>query len=537
MNDDEKREEDRVQEQIERAISVGGCQPWEAPNERGELPLIGACCEGADGELCFEHNPENFDVEIVESIEQIKKRLEDEGDHREDMGEEIPTGDSDFWQWTRKDDLLGFYQTAAELLLRELHDFNMLIDHCSQTYEHFSGGMITKPNTLPEEVFAAAEHLETERYEEAARDIHEAMVAAEEQCDRLEAKLRQFEWVQQGIAWVCLDCGGIKPAHAPGCELHAMIDVKVKAARRAALESAAWALSTWAASIDWEGGRSPAKWLEGLRERIEAVQALTSGPGMKQSDEGVDRQLEAARRGDLADAVQREVVQRDVDAACGPREFNLEKVELQSVSVVSRCPYCGSGFDEEGTTVDGKPCTHPTKLRGVEASHVIVDDPAMKKIQVLEEGESIGVGRAIHTALEAAQVFGSGAAVAPPYAVGADFGDHESEATLALMRSHDDGTVEFVECARGRDEIRALTEKAVKGFVGRTNDAPTRQEIADNLLEALTVGAFLRAPIDERTPLEGRDTEREVVKLEAFDPAGDSHSVLGDDDDDGEPRE
>ncbi len=33
-----------------------------------------------------------------------------------------------------------------------------------------------------------------------------------------------------------------------------------------------WDLSTWAASIDWSGGRNTREWLLGLRERIEAVQ-------------------------------------------------------------------------------------------------------------------------------------------------------------------------------------------------------------------------------------------------------------------------
>ncbi len=36
--------------------------------------------------------------------------------------------------------------------------------------------------------------------------------------------------------------------------------------------------------------------------------------------------------------------------------------QLTSFSLVSRCPYCGAKFGEAGTTNDGKPCTHPTKM-------------------------------------------------------------------------------------------------------------------------------------------------------------------------------
>lgn len=45
------------------------------------------------------------------------------------------------------------------------------------------------------------------------------------------------------------------------------------------LRKAAWALSTYAASINWDGSRNQSDWLEGLRERIEAVQALCPDGG------------------------------------------------------------------------------------------------------------------------------------------------------------------------------------------------------------------------------------------------------------------
>src|ERR1700712_1031000 len=41
-----------------------------------------------------------------------------------------------------------------------------LIDHLSRTYDHFSGGRISKPLTLPEEVFAIADDLATKELED-----------------------------------------------------------------------------------------------------------------------------------------------------------------------------------------------------------------------------------------------------------------------------------------------------------------------------------------------------------------------------------
>jgi hypothetical protein len=46
----------------------------------------------------------------------------------------------------------------------------MLIDHLSRTYSHFTDGRISKPNTLPEEVFALADDLATEEVEQAVRE-------------------------------------------------------------------------------------------------------------------------------------------------------------------------------------------------------------------------------------------------------------------------------------------------------------------------------------------------------------------------------
>jgi len=52
----------------------------------------------------------------------------------------------------------------------DLADLNMLIDHLSRTYDHFTEGRISKPNTKPEEVFAIADDLESVRTKELIRD-------------------------------------------------------------------------------------------------------------------------------------------------------------------------------------------------------------------------------------------------------------------------------------------------------------------------------------------------------------------------------
>lgn len=56
----------------------------------------------------------------------------------------------------------------------ELHDFNMILDHLTRTYCHFSDGKISKPNTLPEEVFACAEEKYQRDLEEGVKDEVEA---------------------------------------------------------------------------------------------------------------------------------------------------------------------------------------------------------------------------------------------------------------------------------------------------------------------------------------------------------------------------
>jgi hypothetical protein len=45
-----------------------------------------------------------------------------------------------------------------------------------------------------------------------------------------------------------------------------------------------------------------------------------------------------------------------------PSVQTFEDFELTTFSFVDRCPYCGAKFGEAGTTHDGKPCSHPTKM-------------------------------------------------------------------------------------------------------------------------------------------------------------------------------
>lgn len=62
------------------------------------------------------------------------------------------------------------HRILVEEICKELHDFYMILDHCSRTYDYFSEGRISKPNTYPEEVFAVAQDLEAERFEEWKQD-------------------------------------------------------------------------------------------------------------------------------------------------------------------------------------------------------------------------------------------------------------------------------------------------------------------------------------------------------------------------------
>ncbi len=80
-------------------------------------------------------------------------------------------------EWARLDP--GEQKPLPDRIRDEGKDFNMLVDHLSETYCHFSGGRISKPNTLPREVFAVAEELRQEDFDEWLKEELEARKAEE----------------------------------------------------------------------------------------------------------------------------------------------------------------------------------------------------------------------------------------------------------------------------------------------------------------------------------------------------------------------
>jgi len=69
-------------------------------------------------------------------------------------------------------------KSLAQRIRDEFADFQMVLDHCTQTYAHFSGDRISKPQTLPREVFAVAEELQQAVIEEAIAEAREEWAAA-----------------------------------------------------------------------------------------------------------------------------------------------------------------------------------------------------------------------------------------------------------------------------------------------------------------------------------------------------------------------
>lgn len=59
----------------------------------------------------------------------------------------------------------------AERIAAEGKDFGMVIDHLSRTYYHFTNGQVSKPNTLPEVVFALAEDIARKEAEETVKEL------------------------------------------------------------------------------------------------------------------------------------------------------------------------------------------------------------------------------------------------------------------------------------------------------------------------------------------------------------------------------
>lgn len=74
-------------------------------------------------------------------------------------------------------------ETVAGWMKAELSDYDMVLNHCAEIYMHFSRGRISKQNTLPREVIAIAEEIDSQ-------DINDAVKAATED---LRAKLAEAE--------------------------------------------------------------------------------------------------------------------------------------------------------------------------------------------------------------------------------------------------------------------------------------------------------------------------------------------------------
>lgn len=72
----------------------------------------------------------------------------------------------------------------------DIEDMAVLVDHLSTTYDHFTNSRISKPMTLPSEVFAVAADLETERVEEY---IAEATEELKEEIAALKAEIAQLK--------------------------------------------------------------------------------------------------------------------------------------------------------------------------------------------------------------------------------------------------------------------------------------------------------------------------------------------------------
>lgn len=65
----------------------------------------------------------------------------------------------------------------------EMHDYRMVIEHCTKAYYHMTNGRISKPNTLFSEVQAVAEDCLTELVQEETREL-------EQERDALLSRLR-----------------------------------------------------------------------------------------------------------------------------------------------------------------------------------------------------------------------------------------------------------------------------------------------------------------------------------------------------------
>jgi DNA repair exonuclease SbcCD ATPase subunit len=80
----------------------------------------------------------------------------------------------------------------------ELSDFNMMLDHLTRTYDHFSGGRISKPNTCPEEVFGIAEEQFHKDVDEVIKEYKQERNAALATVDAVRKKIESLSLSYQG---------------------------------------------------------------------------------------------------------------------------------------------------------------------------------------------------------------------------------------------------------------------------------------------------------------------------------------------------
>lgn len=112
--------------------------------------------------------------------------------------------------------------------------------------------------------------------------------------DKLETQIQQFTADLQGAL---TDAGDIPVPSTPAGVIEAVRQLAAAHVTRTTLDRAAWELSTYAASIHWDGGRNTRDWLAGLRDRIRAVQQLRPdlAAGGDVTTAGPDRYLEGPR--------------------------------------------------------------------------------------------------------------------------------------------------------------------------------------------------------------------------------------------------
>ena len=112
-----------------------------------------------------------------------------------------------------------------------------------------------------------------------------------------------------------------------------------------------WALSTYAAAVNWTGGRNTRDWLHGLRFLIEAVQeacvdAGYAGPGMTTAgplalDTGPDAPTSAPTCTREAPCDEREQLAAELSILHNGESWWACDGDGIHLAVIHRCPWCG----------------------------------------------------------------------------------------------------------------------------------------------------------------------------------------------------